>query len=118
MAIKTLAASDARIARVLRSDPSPRRSGPRLHGADALGEAERRLLDVGRSQYVPWMMSLALNEVVVLIGLVLAVLSGRFGVILPFAGIGAFVAVMLFPRWGVLRDRAERALAELDPGSA
>ena len=84
--------------------PAPERA--RL--AEALGPEERRLLAVAELHFTPFVLQLALNEAIVIYGLVLALLERDFEAILPFAAAGVVLNVLARPRLGALVERAAR----------
>jgi hypothetical protein len=64
---------------------------------EKLSSSERKLLKLSMIYFTVLVLRLALNEAVTLFGFVLAFLSGKFVMLLPFAAVGIMLNFSIFP---------------------
>ena len=73
-----------------------------------MDEADRRLVAVPVFLFVPFMVRLAINESIGVLGLVTTILSGDAQWSVPFAVVAILLNLRIFPRVEQMRERARR----------
>ena len=79
----------------------------KLERIESLGVFERRVLALPRWHFLPFLISLMLNEAVVVVGFVIVVLSAGGESIVPFAVAALILNILMFPRFESLLSRAQ-----------
>jgi hypothetical protein len=64
---------------------------------ESLSHTEQKLLQVSTMCFPPTLLSMVLNEAIVILGLLLAILTGTTTAIVPYAVIGITLNVVMFP---------------------
>lgn len=80
----------------------------RLERLRSLSDFERKIFSLMYYLQKVTFINLFLNEIIVIIGFVLAFLSGDPGKIIPFGAVSLLLCIWMYPRSGKITERARR----------
>jgi hypothetical protein len=81
--------------------------GDKLAKLGSLNETEIKLLSLAQANLVPLLLSLGLNDLIALIGLVFVLCGANKVSLIPFVGTAIILNIGMYPRLDAIIERAE-----------